>query len=126
LAELKVLYNRHMAVEEQFRNTKGCRFEVRLERVPFRTAASLVRVTRLLGVAQVLWTTLGQAVATTAPRVRPPCKPKSPRLSLLRIGIPSMAKLALLIYIGVCCIQAHLPPPWLRRCSLAAAIEAAP
>jgi hypothetical protein len=54
------------------------------------------------------------AVATTAPKVCPPCKHKSPCLSLLRIGILYVAKLALLIYLGVRCIQAHLPPPRLR------------
>jgi hypothetical protein len=100
------LYNRCMAVEEQFRNTKGCRLGVRLEWMPFRTLASLVHVTRPVGVAPVLWTTVGQAVATTAPRVRPPCKPKGPSLSLLRVGILYVAKLALLIDIGVRCIRA--------------------
>jgi hypothetical protein len=103
------LYNRGMAVEEQFRNTKGCRFEVRLEWTPFRTPASLVRVTRLVNVAQVLWTAVGQAVATTTPGIHPPCKHKGPRLFLLRVGNPYVAELALLIYIGVRCIQAHLP-----------------
>ncbi len=100
-----------MAVEEQFRNTKGSHFGVRLEWMPFRTPASLVRVTQLVGVAAVLWTAFRQAVATTAPKVRPPCKPIGPRLSLLRVGIPYVAKLGLPIYIGVRCIQAHLPPP---------------
>jgi hypothetical protein len=59
-----------------------------------------MRVTRLVGVAQVLWTAFGQAVATMAPRVRPPCKHKGPRLSLLRVGILPGVRLGLLIYIG--------------------------
>jgi hypothetical protein len=97
---------------------------VRLEWTPFRTRASLVRVTRLVSVAQVLWTAFGQPVATTAPRVHQPCKHKGSLLSLLRVGIPSGAKLALLIYIGVCCIRAHLLR--LRHFLWLQAIEAAP
>jgi hypothetical protein len=73
-----------------------------------------MRATRLVGVAPILWTAVGQAVATTAPSVRPRCKPKGQHLSLLRVGIPYAAKLALLTHIGVRCIQACLTPsaPW--------------
>jgi hypothetical protein len=111
LAKLMALCNRGMAVEEQFRNTQGCHFEVRLEWTPFRTLASLVRVTRLVGVVPVLGTAFGPAVTTTAPRVRPPCKPKGRRLLLTRVGSPSGGELGLLISIGVRCLQVHLRPP---------------
>ena len=45
----------------------------------------------------------------------PPCKHKGRRLFLLRVGISHVAKLVLLIYLGVCWIRTHLPPPWFRR-----------
>jgi hypothetical protein len=48
-----------MMVEEQFRDTKGCRFGVRPEWTQFRTPAYLARLTLLVGVALVLWTVVG-------------------------------------------------------------------
>jgi hypothetical protein len=51
---------------------------------------------------------------------------KGPRLSLLRVGIPFVAKLALRVYIGVRFIRAHLPPPRLRHFPWLQAIEAVP
>jgi hypothetical protein len=47
----------------------------------------LARFTLLVGVALLLWTAVGQAVAQATPSVRLPCKQKGPRLSLLRVGI---------------------------------------
>jgi Transposase DDE domain len=126
LIDIVALYDRRMAIEEQFRDTKGCRFGVRLEWTQFRTPAYLARFTLLVGVALVLWTAVGQAVATKAPRVRLPCKRKGPRLSLVRVGIQFVAKLALLVYIGVRFIRAHLPPPQLRRFPWLQALEAIP
>jgi Transposase DDE domain len=126
LEHIIALYDRRMTVEEQFRATKGCRFGVRLEWTQFRTPASLARFTLLVGVALVLWTAVGQAVAIKAPRVRLPCKRQGPRLSLVRVGIQFVAKLALLVYIGVRFIRAHLPLPQLRRFPWLQALEAIP
>ncbi|MBI3962547.1 MAG: hypothetical protein HY335_07335, partial [Deinococcus sp.] len=114
LAELVALYDRRMAVEEQFRDTKGCRLGVRLEWTQFRTPASLARLTLLVGVALVLWTAVGQAVAQQTPAVRLPCKRKGPRLSLLRVGIQGLAVWRRTVRLGVHFIRAHLPPPQLR------------
>jgi hypothetical protein len=77
-------------------------------------------------VALVLWTAVGQAVANTVPRVRLPCTRKGPRLSLARVGIQYVAKLALRVYMGVRFIRAHLPPPHLRRFSWLQASEVLP
>jgi hypothetical protein len=115
LEDIVALYDRRMTIEEQFRDTKGCRFGVRLEWTQLRTPAYLARLTLLVGVALVLWTAVGQAVATQAPRVRLPCKRKGPRLSLVRVGIQFVAQLALRVYLGVRFIRAHLPPPQFRH-----------
>jgi hypothetical protein len=69
-------------VEAQLRDTKGCRFGVRLEWTPFRTPTYGARFTWLVGVALGLGTAVVQAVAQQAPRVRPPGQRKCPRLSL--------------------------------------------
>jgi hypothetical protein len=113
-------------IEEQFRDTKGCRFGVRLEWTQFRTPPYLARFTLLVGVALVLWTAVGQAVAHTAPRVRLPCKRKGPRLSLVRVGIQYVATLALRVYMGVRFIRLYLPLPHLRRFSWLQALEVPP
>jgi Transposase DDE domain len=114
-AELVALYDRRMTVEAQCRDSKGCRFGVRLEWTQFRTPAYLARFTLLVGVALMLWTAVGHAGATAAPKVRLPCTRKGPRLSLLRVGIQFVTKLALVVYIGVRFIRTQLPPPRLRR-----------
>jgi hypothetical protein len=92
LIDIAALYDRRMTVEEQFRDTKGCRFGVRLEWTPCWTPSYLARFTLVVGVALVLWTAVGQAVAHHAPRVRLPFQYKGPRLSLLRVGIQYVAK----------------------------------
>jgi hypothetical protein len=126
LGELVALDDRRLAVEEQFRETTGCRFGVQLEWAQFRTPAYLARFTLLVGVALVLWTAVGQAVAKTTPQVRLPCKQKGPRISLLRVGIQFVGKLAPLVYIGVHCIRAHLPRPRFRHFPWLQASEAVP
>jgi Transposase DDE domain len=126
LVDIVALYDRRMTVEEQFRDTKGCRFGVRLEWTQFRTPIYLARLTLLVGVALVLWTAVGQAVAQTTPRVRLPCRHKGPRLSLLRVGIQFVTQIALLVYIGVRFIRTHLPPPQLRRFPWLQVIEVLP
>jgi hypothetical protein len=120
------LDDRRLAIEEQFRDTKGCRFGGRREWTQFRTPAYLARFTLLVGVALGLWAAVGQAVAEKAPRVRLPCKRKGPRLSLLRVGIQDVAKLALLVDIGVRFIRTHRPLPRLRCFPWLQALEAVP
>jgi hypothetical protein len=114
LPDLIALYDRRLTIEEQFRDTKGCRFGVRLEWTHLRTPASLARFLVLLGAALVWWTAVGQAMAEAIPTVRLPCKRKGPRLSLVRVGqwfLPTMARR---VHLGVQFIRAHLPPPQLR------------
>jgi hypothetical protein len=67
LVDIVVLYDRRMVIEEQFRDTKGCRFGVRLESTQFHTPAYLARFHLLIGVALLLWTAVGQAIARVTP-----------------------------------------------------------
>jgi hypothetical protein len=115
LPDLVALYDRRMTIEEQFRDTKGCRFGGRLEWTHFRTPAYLARFLLLLGVALVLWTAVGQAMAEATPAIRLPCKYKGPRLSLVRVGQWFLPLMARRVHLGLHFIQAHLPPPGLRH-----------
>lgn len=62
LADIVALYDRRMAIEQQIRDTKGCRFGVRLIWTQFQNPDYLSRFTLLVGVALVLWTAVGQVV----------------------------------------------------------------
>jgi hypothetical protein len=114
LADVVALYDRRMAIEQQIRDTKGCRFGVKLIWTQFQNPQYLSRLVLLIGVALVLWTAVGQAVAQQNPKVRLPCKGKGPRLSLLRVGIRFLVRVSRRIHIGVKFVRAHLPPPGLR------------
>jgi hypothetical protein len=103
-----------MAIEQQIRDTKGCRFGVKLIWTQFQSPQYLSRFVLLVGVVLVLWTAVGEAAAEQNPKVRLPCKRKGPRLSLLRVGIRFLVEVARKIHIGVKFIRAHLPPPGLR------------
>jgi hypothetical protein len=114
LADVVALYDRRMAIEQQIRDTKGCRFGVKLIWTQFNKPQYLSRFVLLIGVALVLWTAVGEAVAEQSPGVRLPCKRKGPRLSLLRVGIRFLVRVARRVHIGVKFVRAHLPPPSLR------------
>jgi len=114
LADVVALYDRRMAIEQQIRDTKGCRFGVKLEWTQFKNPQYLSRFVLLVAVALALWTAVGQAVEEQSPGVRLPCKRKGPRLSLLRVGISFLKKVSRMVYIGVKFVKNHLPPPALR------------
>jgi hypothetical protein len=112
--DLIALYDRRMAIEEQCRDTKGCRFGVCLEWTHFRTLVSLAHFLVLLGAALVLWTAVGQAMAEIISTVRLPCKRKGPHLSLVRVRQLFLRTMVRRVHLGVQFIRAHLPPPQLR------------
>jgi predicted small integral membrane protein len=123
LVDIVALYDRRMTVEEQFRETKGCRFGVQLEWTQFRTPRYLARFLLLVGVALVLWTAAGQAVAEQQPAVRLRCK-KGPRLSVPRVGSYYLSQFAQQGLVTARFIQRYLPRPQLRRFTWLQAMEA--
>jgi hypothetical protein len=115
LGDIVALDERRLAVEEPLRDATGRRFGVRLAWTQLRTPADLARFTLLVGVALLLWTAVGQAIAPVTPRVRLPCQRKRPRLSLLCVGIQCVTQMAPVVSIGVRFIRTSLSPPQLRR-----------
>jgi len=75
-----------MGIEEQFRDTKGSRFEVKLKWTQFQRAEFVERMYLLAGLALLLWTGVGRAVEESQPKVRLESRTKGTRLSLARIG----------------------------------------
>lgn len=114
LLELSALYDRRMAVEEQFRDVKGSRFGVQLRWTQIRTPRHLSRLVLLVGAAAVLWTAVGAAVRARWPKAQLSARGKGARLSLLKLGIYFLERLRRSRRIGIRFIQWHLPPPTLR------------
>src|SRR5947209_3410910 len=79
-------YDRRMGIEEQFRDSKGCRFGLKLRWTQFTRAEFVERMYLLVGVALLLWTSVGSAVEEAEPKVRLKSKKKGARLSLARVG----------------------------------------
>lgn len=114
LGRLAALYDRRMAIEEQFRDTKGGRFGFALVWTQLTAPAALARFLLLLGVTIFIMTAVGQAIVEERPDIRLPCKIKGPRLSLLHVALlwgPAFARSSPL---STRFIVEHLPPPVLR------------
>ena len=108
------LYDRRMGIEEQFRDTKGVRFGMKLKWTQFTKAEFVERMFMLVGIALLLWTSVGSAVEKDNPKVRLRCKKKGPRLSLARIGSYYWHKVTKRVRLTKKFIQEHLPPPRIR------------
>ena len=103
-----------MAIEEQFRDTKGHRFGMKLRWTQFTKAEFIERMYLLVGLALLLWTVVGRAVEKAAPKVRLPSKSKGARLSLARIGSYYWQTVTKQLKLTTRFVRAHLPPPQLR------------
>jgi hypothetical protein len=107
-------YDRRMGIEEQFRDAKGCRFGVKLKWTQFTKAEFVERMYLLVGIALLLWTSVGRAVEVEEPKVRLRSKTKGARLSLARIGSYYWRKMSRQLKLTVTFVREHLPPPHLR------------
>ena len=107
-------YDRRMGIEEQFRDTKGHRFGMKLRRTQFTKAEFVERMYLLVGLALLLWTAVGRAVEEAEPKVRLRSKTKGARLSLARIGSYYWQKVTKQLKLTTGFVREHLPPPQLR------------
>jgi Transposase DDE domain len=107
-------YDRRMGIEEQFRDTKGCRFGAKLKWTCFTRAEYVERMYLMVGVALLLWTSAGRAVEESEPKVRLASKTKGARLSLARIGSYYWLKMSRQLRLTAGFVRSHLPPPRLR------------
>jgi len=68
----------------------------------------------LVGLALLLWTSIGRAVEEEEPKVRLQSKTKGARLSLARIGSYYWQKVTKQLKLTTRFMRKHLPPPRLR------------
>jgi len=114
LARLAALYDRRMAIEEQFRDTKGARFGFALVWTQLETPSALARFLLLLGLTIFILMAVGQVIADQRPDVRLPSKTKGPRLSLLSVALLLGSTFAFSTPLTARFLFEHLPPPILR------------
>lgn len=107
-------YDRRMGIEEQFRDVKGTRFGLKLKWTQFTRAEFVERMYLLVGIALMLWTSVGRAVAEAHPKVRLRSKSKGARLSLARLGSYYWLKMTKQVKLTARFVREHLPPPRLR------------
>jgi DDE family transposase len=107
-------YDRRMGIEEQFRDAKGSRFGLKLKWTQFTRAEFVERMYLLVGIALLLWTSVGHAVEEEEPKVRLRSKTKGARLSLARIGSYYWQKMSKQLRLTARFVREHLPPPHLR------------
>lgn len=110
------LYDRRMTVEEQFRDTKGRRFGVKLFWTQFRDPEALTRFVMLLAVALLIWELSGYVAAQHDKSLRLRSRTKGPRQSYLTIGLRILSWGGDdFVKLTVAQIQRRLEMPALRR-----------
>jgi hypothetical protein len=114
VSKVVALYDRRMSIEEQFRDAKGVRFGIKLKWTQFTKAEFIERMYLLVGLALLLWTSIGSAVEKSHPKVRLESKTKGARLSLARIGSYYWQAVTRGLKLTTGFVRQHLPPPRLR------------
>ena len=114
VGEIVGLYDRRMSIEEQFRDCKGVHFGLQLKWTQFQKGEYLERMYLLLGLAMLLWTSVGRAIEKENPKVRLKCRQKGARLSLIRIGMLFWRKVTQKLKLTTKFIRQHLPLPKVR------------
>lgn len=117
LSFLASLYDRRMSIEEQIRDSKGARFGFQLIWTQIQTPEALARFALLIGLALLMLTAIGHAVALRHPEVRLNSKKKGPRLSLLTVGWLFLYSFFDTQSFSRTFLQMNLPPPTLRSFS---------
>jgi hypothetical protein len=87
---------------------------VKLKWTQFTKPEFVERMYLLVGIALLLWTTVGRAVEVEQPKVRLRSKTKGARLSLARIGSYYWQRMSRQLKLTASFVRAHLPPPHLR------------
>ena len=86
VSKVVAYYDRRMGIEGQFRDTKGHRFGVKLRWTQFTRPGYVERMYLLVGIALLLWTSVGQGGRRVRAEGEAYERTKGARLSLARIG----------------------------------------
>jgi hypothetical protein len=114
VSEIVGLYDRRMSIEEQFRDSKGTHFGLKLKWTCFQKGEYLERLYLLVGVASLIWTSVGRFVETKKPKTRMRCRRKGERLSLIRTGTLFFREVLRKLKLTTKFIKTNLPLPKVR------------
>ncbi len=114
VSKVVAYYDRRMGIEEQFRDAKGHRFGLKLRWTQFTKPEFVERMYLLVGVALLLWTSIGRAAEEAEPAVRLVSRTKGARLSLARVGSYYWQRMSKHLRLTARFVRQHLPPPRLR------------
>ena len=81
------IYDRRMSIEEQFRDTKGCRFGVKIKWTAFQKPQAVNRMFLLTALSMMVWYAAAWLACRNDPSLRLQSASKGPRRSFLAIGI---------------------------------------
>ncbi len=109
--EVASFYGRRIAVDEQMRDAKGCRYGVEIFRTAFGEPERIARMFILVGVALVVWTAHGHEIAKSDPTARLPHPRKGPRRSLANIGRHAARAALRVLLTSTRWLKRHLPRP---------------
>ncbi len=112
------LYDRRMGVEACFRDTKGCRYGLKIKWTAFKSAPALARLFLLAAIAIVVWQSAALLACRRDRTLRLPCPTKGPRRSLIAIGIASPHAVASVLTWRWATLRRHWPPLQLREFAL--------
>ena len=87
-------YDRRMGIEEHFRDSKGCRFGIRIKWTAFASAQALARLFLLAAIAGAVWLLAGVLASRADPSLRLNSRSKGARRSLIAIGMHSPLAIA--------------------------------
>jgi hypothetical protein len=104
-------YDRRMSIEEQFRDAKGVRFGLKLRWTRFTRPEFVERMYLIVGIALLLWTSVGRAVEEVEPKVQLESRTKGARLSLARIGSYYWLMVSKRLRLTAQFVREHLPAP---------------
>ncbi|MDQ3806132.1 MAG: transposase, partial [Acidobacteriota bacterium] len=107
VSKVVAYYDRRMGIEEQFRDAKGVRFGVKLKWTRFTRPEFVERMYLIVGVALLLWTSVGRAAEEAEPKVRLMSKGKGARLSLARVGSYYWLKLSQQLRLTATFVREH-------------------
>ena len=115
VSHIVAMYDRRMATEEQFRDTKGYRFGLDLAWTHFGVPEHIDRLFLLVGAAVLVMTATGHMVTRASPKVRVPHPTKGPRQSYLSVGLVWTRKLRKSLRLGIRRVLDHVPRPDFRH-----------
>ena len=115
LSRIASLYDRRMGIEEQIRDTKGCRFGIKLFWTQFQNPDHLARLTLILAFALLIFTALGRAILRVIPSADLPHPTKGARLSLISLAFNYGLRPIGETVLNIRWLRKNLPPPKLRK-----------